>query len=158
MTLLEAGKVLFGVEEGFEPGKTGGIQLRLLARQYPFELTQRPVALVLLVPIQLCSEQRTEGRIEMGVLWFDGGVSVQVQSVPETLDQSGDELHGSAQEHHVTLDGTPAGQAAQGLTDHGVQGAGGDVCLGCPFVQERAHIGLGEDRTATGNGIDAACA
>ena len=32
VTLLEAGKVLFGVEEGFEPGKTGGIQLRLLAR------------------------------------------------------------------------------------------------------------------------------
>ena len=63
-------------------------------------------------------------------------------------------MQGPAQKGDLAADGVAAGQAADGLFHHGLEDGGRQILAGRAFVEQRHHVGLGEDAAAGRDGID----
>ena len=96
----------------------------------------------------------TDGDVELGVVGAGEGVDLVRQGPLEGGAQLGQEVQRPAQEHDVTADGAPAGQARDGLGDDGLEDGGGQVLPCGTLVDERLEVGLGEDAAARGDGVE----
>jgi len=106
-------------------------------------------------PIALPAGQRSAGGHEdVRVLRLDDVLRRERERLDEALLQLGQVLERATEEGHVAADGAPAGQAADGLRDDALEDGGGDVLLAGTLVEERLHVGLGEDAAPAGDGID----
>ena len=79
---------------------------------------------------------------------------VEVKRDVEAAAQLGEVLQGTAEKRHVALDGVTAGQARDGLRDHGLEDGGGHVLGAGALVEQRLDVGLGKDAAAAGDGVD----
>ena len=94
-----------------------------------------------------------QGHVELGVGRAAEGVHLPGQGALKGGAQLGQEVQGAAQEHDLPPDGAAAGQAGDGLGDHGRQHGGGQVLAGGPLVDQGLEVGLGEHPAARGNGV-----
>ena len=148
MALAEGCQFLFAREQGIQTRDLAALGIAQICHS-PLQLAERHRLLVL-----LAREGGAARHEEMRVLGDDDGLLGQLERLDEALTQLGQVMERPAQERHVAADGTPAGQAADGLHDHGLQHAGGDVVLLGPLVEQGLHVGFGEDAAAAGDGVD----
>ena len=107
------------------------------------------------MPSDLRTRNRAAARHEqVGVLGHDDVLVVEVERLVEALAQLGKVLQRAAEEGDVAADGTAARQARNGLRDHRLEDARGDVLLARALVQQRLHVGLREHAAAARDGID----
>ena len=97
---------------------------------------------------------RADGGEKMGVLRCDDMVVRQMQGPDKGLPQLRQEMQGPSQKGHVAPDGLSAGQAGDGLVDHGLEDGGGKVFPGGPLVDQGLDIGFCKHAASCGNGVD----
>lgn len=76
-----------------------------------------------------------------------------VQRFVKALAQHGAEGERAAQIEDITLDGATLCQTGDGLVDHGLIDAGGDILGAGTLIDQRLHIAFGEHAAAAGDGI-----
>ncbi|CED90575.1 Hypothetical protein AAM4_0743 [Actinomyces succiniciruminis] len=99
-------------------------------------------------------EGGADGDVQLGVVGAGEGVDLVGQGALEGPAQLGQEVQRAAQEHDVAADGAAAGQAGDGLGDHGLEHGGGQVLAGGALVDQRLQVGLGEHAAARGDRVE----
>ena len=97
-------------------------------------------------------EGRAQRHVQQAVL---GALAGDPQRLVKALAQHRAEGQRPAQIQDVALDGAALGQAGDGLADHRLVDAGGDVLGPGALVDEGLHVALGEHAAAGGDGVGA---
>ena len=95
-------------------------------------------------------EGRAQRHIEQAVL---GAMAGDAQRLVKAPAQHRAEGQRPAQIEDVALDGPALGQAGDGLADHRLVDAGGDILGPGALVDEGLHVALGKDAAAGGDGV-----
>ncbi len=105
-----------------------------------------------------CGALRREGgaqcHVELAVLGSDVAIDVVAERALEGGAQLGQEVQGAAEEDDLAADRVPAGKPGDGLGGDRLEDRGGDVLVGGALVEQRLHIGLGEDAAARGDRVE----
>ena len=95
-----------------------------------------------------------DGCEQMGIVRHDGVLRIQLQRADKGLAQLRQEVQRAAQKGNMPPDGLAAGQAGNGLVDHGLENGDCQILLGGSVVDQGLDIRLGKHAAAGGNGID----
>ena len=79
---------------------------------------------------------------QMGKLWYNGVLLIQLQSTDKAFTQLREKVKRSSQECHMAADRFTTGQAADGLVDHCLENGGRQVFFSGAFVDQRLNIRL----------------
>ena len=89
----------------------------------------------------------------IGVVGENGGFLRQMERVDKPLPQSFKEEQRSAEKQHLALDLPSLSQTGNGLIDHRLKDARGDILLARALIEQRLDIGLGKYAAAGRNGV-----
>ena len=99
------------------------------------------------------AEGGPQGDIELAIVRGDVGLDIVAQSADEGGAQFGQEVQRPTQEDDLAADGMPASQAGDRLGGDRLEDRGGDIGMRRTLVEQRLHIGLGEDPAARSDRI-----
>ena len=91
---------------------------------------------------------------EVGVLWQDNVLVVQVKRDVEATAQLREVLQRAAEKRDVAADRVTTGQARDGLVCNGLEDGGCDVGRSSTLVEQRLNIGLSKNAAARCNWVD----
>ncbi len=98
--------------------------------------------------------RRAQGREEVRVFRGNDLIAGQVKRADKRLPQFGKEMQRPPEKGHVAADGLAAGQAADGLVDHGLEDRRRQIFAGRTLIDQRLDIRFGEYAAAGRDRVD----
>ena len=147
VTSLEVVKVLLSGKERIQTGNLGALDI-LKVIQCLHDLRKGDWS------VGLARQSSTRCNKEVGVLWQDDVLVVQVKRDVEATTQLREVLQRAAEKRDVTADRVTTGQARNGLVCNGLEDGSGDVGRSGTLIEQRLNVGLSKNATARCNWVD----
>ena len=144
---LEVVKVLLGSKEWVQTSNLGALDvLEVVQRLHDLRKGDWSVG--------LARQSSARCNKEVGVLWQDNVLVVQVKRDVETTAQLREVLQRAAEKRDVAADRVAAGQARDGLVCNSLEDGSSDVGRSGTLVEQRLDVGLSKNTAARCNWVD----
>ena len=144
---LEVVKVLLSSKEWIQTSNLGALDiLEVVQRLHDLRKGDWSVG--------LARQSSTRCNKEVGVLWQNDVLVVQVKRDVETTAQLREVLQRAAEKRDVAADRVTAGQARDGLVCNGLEDGSSDVGRSGTLVEQRLNVGLSKNAAARCNWVD----
>ena len=147
VTSLEVVKVLLGSKEWVQTSNLGALDV-LEVVQCLHDLRKGDWS------VGLARQSSARCNKEVGVLWQDDVLVVQVKRDVKATAQLREVLQRAAEKRDVAADGVAAGQARDGLVCNSLEDGSCDVGRSGTLVEQRLNVGLSKNAAARCNWVD----